>query len=192
MPKFSAVTAAAIVLLLFPGIPAFGGAGVPADDQTNQNMNTFPRPDLSNNATVREESDYDAGRRFMRHRQYTDAITHLELALADKPQDADLLYDLGLAKRMTGDYDGALYYLGRAIAIAPDNRDAHESLGEAYLGKNDLSSAQKELSTLTSLCASGCDQREALSQAIASYKPPVASAGGVPATTSAAPAPGQP
>jgi len=118
-----------------------------------------------------QQSDYDMGRQLIRKKQYADAIAHLERALADRPRDAELLNDLGLAKRMTRDYDGALYYDQRALTFDPDDKDAHEDLGELYLAKSDLSSAQKELARLTTLCPSGCDERNALSQSIGGYKP---------------------
>jgi Flp pilus assembly protein TadD len=118
-----------------------------------------------------EESEYNQAKRLLRRQQYAEAIPHLQFALADKPQDADILNELGLAKRMVGDYDGSAYYYQRALAIEAGNKDAHEGLGELDLAKNDLPSAQNELATLTTLCPNGCDERNALAAAIAHYKP---------------------
>jgi predicted Zn-dependent protease len=127
-------------------------------------------------------SDYSVAVRLIKHEQYSDAIPHLLMALADKPNDADILNYLGYTKRMTGDFPASLSYYQRALAQKPDHRGAHEYLGELYLQMHDLPSAQKELDTLASLCPSGCDERDTLAKAIAAYQPPAAAA--APAATS--------
>lgn len=151
--------------MCFAACPALGGMGTTTDSSENQRPDnlTFTRP--------MERSDYDIAMKMMRNKQYAEAIPHLQFALADKPQDVDILTDLGFAKRMVGDYDGALYYYERALAIAPGHKGLHESMGEFDLQKSDIASAQKELATLATLCPSGCDERDALSKAIANYKP---------------------
>jgi len=156
---------------------------------TDSSENHRP-PELPPTAAM-QRSDYELALRLIRRRQYADAIPHLESALADKPQDANILNSLGYAKRMVGDYDSALYYYQRAVAIDPNHRGVHENLGEFYLAKNDLASAQKELATLTTLCASGCDEHDTLAKAIASYKPPASPTPGAATSPAAAsPAPG--
>ena len=173
LPRFSASTAIAFVFVAVSPALAMGGAGVTTDSSDNHRP-----PELPMTSPAMQPSEYDLAMRLVRHKQYADAIPHLELALADRPQDADILNALGLAKRMVGDYDGSLYYYGRALAITPDRRGVHESLGELYLQKNDLASAQKELATMTTLCPSGCDERNALAAAIASYRPSASPAAG--------------
>ena len=116
-------------------------------------------------------SDYSTAMRLIRHEQYADAIPHLLIALVDKPNDADILNELGFTKRMVGDYPASLSYYQRALAQKPDHRGAHEYLGELYLDLHDPVSAQKELDTLTSLCPSGCDERDTLAKSIAAYQP---------------------
>ena len=115
--------------------------------------------------------DYTVAVRLIKHKQYAEAIPHLQMALADKPHDADILNYLGFTKRMVGDYDASLDYYTRALAIDPNHKGVHEYLGELYLQKNDLPSAQKELATLATLCPSGCDERDVLTKAIGDYKP---------------------
>lgn len=142
---------------------AMGATTDTTENQRPDNL-TFTRP--------MERSDYDTAMQMIRHKQYAEAIPHLQFALADKPQDVDILSYLGFAKRMVGDYDGALYYYQRALAIAPDHKGLHESMGEFDLAKNDLASAQKELATLATLCPTSCDERDALTKAIANYRSP--------------------
>ena len=115
--------------------------------------------------------DYTVAVRLIKHKQYAEAIPHLQMVLADKPRDADVLNYLGFTKRMVGDYDASLDYYTRALTVDPNHKGVHEYLGELYLQKNDLASAQKELTTLATLCPSGCDERDALTKAIADYKP---------------------
>jgi predicted Zn-dependent protease len=116
-------------------------------------------------------SDYGIALRLIRHEKYSEALPHLMVALADRPNDPDILNYIGYAKRMTGDLDGSQAYYQRALAIKPDHRGVHEYLGELYLMKNDPASAQKELDTLASLCPDGCDERDTLQKAIAGYVP---------------------
>jgi len=120
-------------------------------------------------------SDYAVAVRLIKHGKYTDAIPHLLIALADKPNDADILNYLGYTKRMTGNFPDSLDYYKRALAANPQHRGAHEYLGELYLQMNDPASAKKELDTLASLCPHGCDERDTLQKAIAAYVPPAAS-----------------
>lgn len=164
MLRFSACTAVALVL--FAGA-AFGGAGTTTDSSSNARQ-----PEAPLDAYSTAPSDYEVAKHLLRHRDYAEAIPHLQLALADKPKDPDLLSDLGYAKAMTGDQDGALYYYQRALTIDPNHTSTHQRLGELDLAKSDTASAQKELATLSTLCPSGCDDRSALSDAIAAYKPP--------------------
>ena len=181
MLRSSAFTAIAFVFVMTS--PALAAMGVPEDSSGNHRP-----PDMSTrDYSTATESDYDVAKRLLRHKQYAEAIPHLQFALADKPQDADILNDLGYAKRMVGNYDDALYYDQRAITIEPGHKGAHENMGELYLLKNDLLSAQKELETLTTLCPSDCDERTALAQAIANFKPAGAraSGGAMPASASA-------
>jgi len=141
-----------------------------AQTTTDSSENHRP-PELYTTRPVVQQNEYDIAKRLLRHQQYAEAIPHLQFALADKPQDADILNELGLAKRMVGDYDGSLYYYQRALAIEAGNKDTHEGIGELDLAKSDLASAQSELATLATLCPNGCDERDALSKAIANYKP---------------------
>jgi predicted Zn-dependent protease len=120
--------------------------------------------------------DYGIAVRLIRHERYSDAIPHLLIALADKPQNADILNYLGYSSRMIGQFPQSLAYYQRALAINPEHKGVHEYLGELYLQMHDLPSAQQELATLASLCPSGCDERDTLTKSIAAYVPPAAPA----------------
>jgi tetratricopeptide (TPR) repeat protein len=127
--------------------------------------------------------EYKLAVRLIKHEKYSDAIPHLFMALADKPNSTDILNYIGYAYRMIGNYRASLDYHKRALAIEPDHKGTHEYLGELYLQTNDLTSAQAELTTLTGLCPSGCDERDMLTKAIAIYTPPATATAAAPATT---------
>lgn len=59
------------------------------------------------------------------------AVTLLRLLLSDRPDDARLLYNLGLALSDTGRLDEAEIHLRRAIQLAPAMTNAHIALGLA-------------------------------------------------------------
>ena len=126
--------------------------------------------------TTAPTDDYQTAVRLIKHEKYAEAIPHLNLALADRPKDADVLNYLGFTHRMVGDYDMSLGYYNRALTIDPNHKGVHEYLGELYLQMHNLNSAQAELTTLASLCPSGCDERDMLTKAIAAYVPPAGAA----------------
>ena len=164
------VAAAACATVLTTPAFAMGGGGSGGGGGYGETMSSGPT-----------YSDYQIAVRLIRHEQYAEAIPHLQMALADKPHDADILNYLGYTKRMTGDYSASLDYYKRALAEDPNHKGVHEYLGELYLQMHDQASAQKELDTLASLCPSGCDERDALTKALAAYTPPAAA--GVSTTT---------
>jgi len=74
----------------------------------------------------------------LKHGEYPGAITLLRLFLSDKPNDVNLLYNLGMALSDTGQLDDAANHLRRAVALAGDFTNARIALGVALQrqGKN--------------------------------------------------------
>jgi predicted Zn-dependent protease len=136
--------------------------------------------------------DYTVAVRLIKHEKYSEAIPHLELALANKPHSADILNYLGYTHRMLGDYPSSLDFYKRALAIDPEHKGVHEYLGELYLQMHDMTLAQAELTTLAGLCPSGCDERDMLTKAIAAYVPPAGATPVATATPATAAAPAAP
>jgi tetratricopeptide (TPR) repeat protein len=134
--------------------------------------------------TAPEADDYKVALRLIKHEQYKDAIPHLLMAHANRPQDADILNYLGYTNRMTGNFDSSLNYYKQALTIDPNHKGVHEYLGELYLQMHDQASAQHELDTLSTLCPSGCEERDVLTKAVAAYVPPASAtpAAATPAT----------
>ena len=126
--------------------------------------------------------DYTMAIRFIHREQYANAVPYLDRALAQKPNNADILNYLGFTHRMLGDYPGSLDYYQKALARNPDHKGAHEYLGELYLNMHQIGSARGQLAELTRLCPTGCDELDTLMKSIASYE-----AASSAATTPAAP-----
>ena len=66
--------------------------------------------------------EYTVAVRLIKHEKYPDAIPHLELALADKPQSADILNYLGYTHRMLGDYSSSLGLLQARVGDRPQSQ----------------------------------------------------------------------
>jgi Flp pilus assembly protein TadD len=176
-----AISAAALAFVAAPALGMGGGGSGGGGYGGTQGYGSA--------ASAPASSDYQIGVRLIHHEQYADAVSHLELALADKPHDADILNYLGYAKRMLGDYDASLDFYQRALQVDPNHKGVHEYLGELYLQKNDLADAQKELTTLASLCPSGCDERDTLTKAIANYTAATAAPAAAPSSATPAATP---
>jgi len=119
------------------------------------------------------------GADLVKQQKYAEAIPHLELALAKKPNNATTLIYLGFSHRMVGaglsgdarnvEFQKALGYYRQAATIDPDNQLLHEYLGKLFILMKDQASAQNELKTLDRLCPSGCESRDALSKVLLAY-----------------------
>jgi Flp pilus assembly protein TadD len=74
----------------------------------------------------------------LNHGEYAGAITLLRLFLSDRPNDANLLYNLGMALSDTGQLEDAVRHLRRTISLAADFVNARIALGVALQrqGKN--------------------------------------------------------
>jgi hypothetical protein len=162
------VVAASVTLLTAPSFSMGGGGGGGGGGGSYGG-------ELGNTGSSASFDDYTVAVRLIKHEKYSEAIPHLELALANKPHGADILNYLGYTHRMLGDYPSSLDFYKRALAIDPDHKGVHEYLGELYLQMHDTASAQAELTTLAGLCPSGCDERDMLTKAIAAYVPPAGS-----------------
>ena len=70
--------------------------------------------------------------------EYPGAITLLRLFLSDRPNDVNLLYNLGMALSDTSQLDDAVNHLRRAVTLADDFTNARIALGVALQrqGKN--------------------------------------------------------
>ncbi len=101
---------------------------------------------------------------------YQGAITKLEKALTESPDDADLLTLLAYSHRKSRHFDVALGYYQKALQIDPKHRGANEYLGELYLQTDQLDLALERLEVIDKDCFFGCDEYDKLKQAIDDYR----------------------
>jgi tetratricopeptide (TPR) repeat protein len=116
------------------------------------------------------QDDYSTAIRLIHHEKYSDALPYLDRALAEKPNNADVLNYLGYTHRMLGDYPASLDFYQRALTRDPDHKGAHEYLGELYLKMHQLDQAKGQLTELTRLCPDSCDEKDVLTKAIGDYE----------------------
>lgn len=85
---------------------------------------------------------YEAG-------DYPQALSQVEAALRDRPDDPRLLYDHGCALYQTGDYAGAVLAFKKALDRVPDDSSLrpwiHYNLGNALVRQSERSGKAQEL-----------------------------------------------
>ena len=103
-------------------------------------------------------------------KKFDQAIKELDEALADDPEDADLLNLVAYSHRQLKRYEVALNYYQKALAIDPEHRGANEYLGELYLSLGQLEKAMERLAVLDKDCFFGCKEFDMLEAAIEEYR----------------------
>jgi len=102
--------------------------------------------------------------------KYEQAITELDKALRDDPDNADMLNLMAYSHRKLKHYDIALDYYQKALQIDPQHRGANEYLGELYLQIGQPDKAEERLEVLDKECFFGCEEFDELEEAIAEYR----------------------
>ena len=102
--------------------------------------------------------------------KYQQAITELDEALRDAPNDADLLNLVAYSHRKLGHFEIALENYLKALKIDPEHRGANEYLGELYLQLGQPDKAEERLAVLDKECFFGCEEYDELKQAIEEYR----------------------
>jgi len=105
---------------------------------------TPPDPEL-----VRAESAIQHHRRG----NFKDAISEYKSIINDTPDNANILYHLGVALSDTEQWDEAIDYLNQAIRLQNNHAQAYNSLGHAHAGKLNFDQAVANYEA-----AIGCDQ----------------------------------
>ena len=102
--------------------------------------------------------------------KFEAAIEMLQTALAENPDDPDLLNLLAYSQRKLGKFDAALENYLKALEREPTHRGANEYLGELYLQMDQPEMAEQRLKVLDDDCFFGCREFDILQQAIADYR----------------------
>lgn len=160
-PLYGAMIAGMTALLScsLPQLAHAFGSGSSSDTST-------PSP----TATKSSSASYDAALTKVNAGDYQNAIPMLQQVVAQDPNNADALNELGFSLRKTGRLSESLEAYQKALALNPSHIDANEYLGELYLVMKRPDLAQKQLDILTKLCPSGCEQRSDLQEQLAAFK----------------------
>jgi Flp pilus assembly protein TadD len=149
--KWTAVALLAVVwLAVWPGT----GAADPTEDD----------------AAVKLDPDYAAGKQAIDAKDWATAITSLSSAALRDTRNADIQNYLGYAYRHAGQLDLAFQHYQRALQLNPRHRGAHEYVGEAYLLVHNLAQAEEHLAALQQICLIPCEEYADLQQKIAEYR----------------------
>ena len=108
--------------------------------------------------------------KLIKKEKYQQAITGLDKALLEDPDNADMLNLLAYSHRKLNHYAIALDYYQQALRIEPKHRGANEYLGELYLQTGQLDKAEERLEVLDKACFFGCDEFDDLEAEIAEYR----------------------
>lgn len=109
-------------------------------------------------------------RELIEAQDYQAAIDKLKAALAEKPDDADLLNLLAFSQRKLNRFDEAMVNYQKALQIEPRHLGANEYLGELYLQLDQSEQAEERLQVLDKACFFGCDEYDELKQAIEAHR----------------------
>ena len=146
-------------------------------------MNTIPRLLLAGTLMAFTAAAYPAGgeggqqrsfrldpfRQLIEAGKYQQAIDRLATALAENPDDPDLLNLYAFSNRKLEHFEVALEYYRKALSIEPEHLGANEYLGELYLQLGQLEQARERLAVLDEACFFGCAEFDELERAITEY-----------------------
>jgi tetratricopeptide (TPR) repeat protein len=122
--------------------------------------------------TLKQETDFDAGRRAYEASDYSKAIQMLQVAAAKEPQNGDVHLLLTKSYLEMQERDAAVRSAEKAVSVDPQNSIYHEWLGRAYGEKADHASmfsaislakkTRKEFETAVQLDGKNFAARQAL------------------------------
>jgi tetratricopeptide (TPR) repeat protein len=115
-------------------------------------------------------SEFEQGRAAIDKKDWNNAISHLQKALAKDKNNADIHSYLGYAYRNNGNWDEGIKYYTSALAINPNHKGANEYLGQAYLNRGNVALAEQQLAKLDKICGQSCAEYKMLAVAVADYK----------------------
>ena len=115
-------------------------------------------------------SEFEQGRAAIDKKDWNGAIGHLQKALAQDRNNADIHSYLGFAHRNNGNWDEGIKFYNSALAINPNHKGANEYLGQAYLNRGNVALAEQQLAKLDKICGQSCTEYKMLATAVADYK----------------------
>ena len=161
-PAPALVRLAAPLAALFPGAPRL----VEYWEQDPCAVMVPEEPMMMPSATGGAKSDYTAGEKAVRDKQYRAAIQRMSAVLKKEPRNVNALNYMGYSYRQLGEYRRALGYYRLALRFDPNHRGANEYLGQLYLRTGNLKGAQAQLARLRKICPGGCEEYDSLRDAL--------------------------
>lgn len=96
-------------------------------------------------------SEYYQGRQALEQENYDEALRRFELALADSPDDARIMTDIGIAYYKKGSFPEATHHLQQAKELDPKLGRTYLYLGLLYEAQQDFARALEEYGAYTEL-----------------------------------------
>jgi putative oxidoreductase len=136
--RTSRLVAAAVLLLLVVGTARASGSASAGASST---------PAVAENFAL--------GQKAVKQEDYKTAAQFFERALAEQPNNPDVLNMLAFSERKQGNLDEAFEYYSKALALRPQFPEAREYVAEAH-----IQAALKELRTLRGYGSKGKEEAE--------------------------------
>lgn len=109
----------------------------------------------------------DKARSLIESRDWRSAITALERARSEAPDNADVYNLLGFANRKLNRFDESLRHYTKALSLNPEHRGALEYLGELYVQTGRTADARRIERRLAAACPRGCEELADLRKVLA-------------------------
>jgi Flp pilus assembly protein TadD len=119
-----------------------------------------------------EDLNVIAGRKAIEAKDFKSAVSNLNQAVRENPNDADAQTMLAYSYRKLGAFDKSMEHYQKALKIDANHRSTREYLGELYLDMNQPRNAEKQLQALKKACPffGKCAEYDDLKEAIDRYK----------------------
>ena len=105
-------------------------------------------------------------KKLIKKEKYKRAISKLEKAMRDEPDNADIYNYLGFAHRKSGNYEESGTHYQKALSLDPNHKLALEYQGELFLEMGQITKAKANLERLKAICGS-CEEANDLAEALA-------------------------
>ena len=114
--------------------------------------------------------EYRQAVKAVKSEDYRKALSLLQTALDEDPENANAWNYMGFSLRHLKRYDEALAAYGKALKIKPKHKGALEYLGDLYLQIGDLEQARAQLKILDKACFFPCKEYRELKEEIEKYE----------------------
>lgn len=115
---------------------------------------------------AKKSESYERGVAAVKAQNWSQAISQLQAAVKEDPNNADAYNYLGYSQRKSGNPAAAITSYKTALRLDDKHKGAHEYIGQAYLEMGDMANAKAHLAQLDQICFFGCAEYTSLKNAI--------------------------